>query len=188
MQPHVFHHGKSRRLVYCRRGATFAGHQAFRAAPAHSHFYRFPEYGGSGKRYTPLNFWPDIGSNNFWYIKTVLRNMFNHYCKILVLAACVFAASQSVACSRPVASTSANAGNTGVRENGEKGVEEEILFYVNKFRRTKGLKPLELSNVISIEARDHSKSMATGRRGFGHSGFESRVDDISKKLGTVRAA
>ena len=112
--------------------------------------------------------------------------MFNqHYCKILVLAAAVFAASQSVACSRPVAP--ASSANAGVRETGD-NVDEDILYYVNKFRRSKGLKPLELNNVISIEARDHSKSMATGRRGFGHDGFESRVDDISKKLGTVRAA
>lgn len=112
--------------------------------------------------------------------------MFNqHYCKILVLAACVFAASQSAACSRPVTSSSSSA---AVREDDGRSVEEDILFYVNKFRRSKGLKPLELNNVISIEARDHSKSMATGRRGFGHDGFESRVGDISKKLGTVRAA
>ncbi|RPD43208.1 CAP domain-containing protein [Chitinophaga barathri] len=115
--------------------------------------------------------------------------MFNqHYCKILVLATFVFAASQSVACSRPVATSTSTSANTTAREGDEKSVEEDILFYVNKFRRTKGLKPLEISNVISIEARDHSKSMATGRRNFGHDGFESRVDDISKKLGTVRAA
>ncbi|MBO9153904.1 CAP domain-containing protein [Chitinophaga sp. GCM10012297] len=113
--------------------------------------------------------------------------MFNqHYCKILVLAACVFAASQSVACSRPVAPSASS--SAAAKDGDERSVEEDILFYVNKFRRSKGLKPLELSNVVSIEARDHSKSMATGRRGFGHDGFESRVGDISKKLGTVRAA
>lgn len=112
--------------------------------------------------------------------------MFNHSCKILLLAAAVFAASQSVACSRSAAPASAD--SRAIREGDERTVEEEILYYVNKFRRSKGLKPLEMNNVISIEARDHSKSMATGRRSFGHDGFESRIGDISKKLGAVRAA
>ncbi len=70
----------------------------------------------------------------------------------------------------------------------ESDMDEDILFYVNKFRRSKGLKPLSLNSVLSKEARGHSKAMANGKTGFGHEGFESRIDDISKEIGTVRAA
>lgn len=67
-------------------------------------------------------------------------------------------------------------------------MEEQILYYTNKFRASKGLAPLKLVGVISEEARDHSKDMANGRTGFGHEGFEERVDHVSKKLGRVSSA
>ncbi|WP_341836699.1 CAP domain-containing protein [Chitinophaga pollutisoli] len=112
--------------------------------------------------------------------------MFNQrYCKILFIAAAVMTASQASACSKSVS------GNTSATERparNEASMEEDILFFVNKFRRTKGLKPLELNSVLSKEARGHSKAMASGKTGFGHDGFESRIDDISKSIGTVRAA
>lgn len=112
--------------------------------------------------------------------------MFNQrYCKILFLAAMVVSASQASACSKSV-SGNGTSSTKAVREDGN--VEEDILFFVNKFRRTKGLKPLQMSGVLSKEARSHSKAMASGRTGFGHDGFESRIDDISKEIGTVRAA
>lgn len=112
--------------------------------------------------------------------------MFNQrYCKILFIAAAVLTATQSSACSKPVTGSSSTS-ERSVRNDGD--VDEDILFYVNKFRRSKGLKPLELHTVLSKEARSHSKAMATGKTGFGHDGFESRIDDISKSIGTVRAA
>ncbi|WP_298713734.1 CAP domain-containing protein [Chitinophaga sp.] len=112
--------------------------------------------------------------------------MFNQrYCKILFIAAAVMTASQASACSKSV-SGSASATERPVRS--EASMEEDILFFVNKFRRTKGLKPLALNSVLSKEARGHSKAMASGKTGFGHEGFESRIDDISKSIGTVRAA
>jgi uncharacterized protein YkwD len=112
--------------------------------------------------------------------------MFNqHYCKIFFVAAAVLAgATQASACSRPVSGktvTTAPAGNNV-------DVEDDILFYVNKFRRSKGLPALKMSEVINAEARGHSKAMANGRTGFGHQGFEGRIDDISKKLGRVSGA
>lgn len=67
-------------------------------------------------------------------------------------------------------------------------MEEQILYYTNKFRASKGLPPLKLVDVISDEARDHSQDMARGRTGFGHEGFEQRVDHVSKKLGRVASA
>lgn len=112
--------------------------------------------------------------------------MFNQrYCKILILAAAVITGSSTMACSKPVTGS----GSTSERSvRNESDMDEDILFFVNKFRRSKGLKPLELNGVLSKEARGHSKDMASGRTGFGHEGFESRIDDISKSIGTVRAA
>ena len=64
-------------------------------------------------------------------------------------------------------------------------LEEEILFQVNKYRRSKGLSALQMNPVIATEAEKHSSNMATGRSGFGHAGFSSRINRISNKLGSV---
>jgi uncharacterized protein YkwD len=63
--------------------------------------------------------------------------------------------------------------------------EEDILYHVNRHRRSKGLSTLEVNNVISVEARKHSQQMATGRVSLGHSGFSARVQKISSQLGPV---
>lgn len=112
--------------------------------------------------------------------------MFNQrYCKVLFISAAVLiGGSQASACSRPVSGKPASAAT--VRNTGD--VEKDILYYVNKFRKSKGLPALKMSEPINTEARSHSKAMANGRTGFGHNGFERRVDDISKKLGRVSGA
>ncbi len=113
--------------------------------------------------------------------------MFNHrYCKILFISAAVLVGTQAGACSKSVSSSGSRTATRTVRESG--GMEEDILYYVNKFRKSKGLSALTLNETLSAEARGHSRSMASGRTAFGHDGFESRIDDISKKLGRVSAA
>lgn len=107
-----------------------------------------------------------------------------HFFKILILSAAVIVATQASACSRPVSGNTSS--TSSVRNSGDE--EQDILFYVNKFRKSKGLAPLSLSETLSVEARSHSRSMANGRTGFGHDGFEQRIDGISKKLGRVSAA
>ncbi|WP_119079679.1 CAP domain-containing protein [Chitinophaga alhagiae] len=110
--------------------------------------------------------------------------MFNqHYCKVLLFSAAVLIGCQATACSKAV---TGKPGTTAVRNTGD--VEEDILYYVNKYRKSKGLPALKMNETINVEARSHSKAMANGRTGFGHDGFESRVDDISKKLGRVSGA
>jgi len=104
--------------------------------------------------------------------------------KIVLLLVSLFMSVQVWACHRagvPGDST------TTAREGGG-SMEEQILYYTNKFRASKGLAPLKLVDMISDEARDHSKDMANGRTGFGHEGFEERVDHVSKKLGRVSSA
>jgi uncharacterized protein YkwD len=94
----------------------------------------------------------------------------------------LFTVMQAAACSRAVTGTRDT--TTGVSGN----MEEQILYYTNKFRQSKGLAPLQLDESISQQARRHSKDMANGSTGFGHDGFEERVSVISKKMGTVGAA
>lgn len=64
-------------------------------------------------------------------------------------------------------------------------LEEEILFQVNKYRRSKGLSVLQMNSVIGTEAEKHSRNMASGRTALSHSGFSSRVKRISNQLGAV---
>ncbi|MGX5816816.1 CAP domain-containing protein [Chitinophaga lutea] len=106
---------------------------------------------------------------------------------ILCLAAALMTGTAATACSGP----SPAAGKTAPKANAprtEADMTEDILFYVNKFRKSKGKGPLQLNETINAEARSHSKAMASGRTGFGHDGFEQRIDDISKKLGRVSGA
>ncbi len=63
--------------------------------------------------------------------------------------------------------------------------QEEILFHVNKYRRSKGLSALQMNSVITTEAEKHSRNMAIGRTPFSHSGFNSRVNRISNQIGGV---
>lgn len=106
----------------------------------------------------------------------ILRNR-----RILVLLMAFFAVFQVSACSR--ATTPRDSSNTA-----QGSLPEQILYYTNKFRESKGLKPLQLDATISAQALNHSKAMAKGNTGFGHEGFEERVANISKVKGRVAGA
>ncbi|PWT70857.1 MAG: CAP domain-containing protein [Bacteroidetes bacterium] len=64
-------------------------------------------------------------------------------------------------------------------------IEEDILYYVNLHRKSKGLRPLRLNSVESSVATRHSKDMATGKVPFGHQGFDDRAKTLRKKLGSI---
>ncbi|CAL1517589.1 CAP domain-containing protein [Chitinophaga sp. MM2321] len=100
--------------------------------------------------------------------------------RVLAFLLVVFAAFQVSACSRATSRVDST--------NGGKSMDEQILYYTNKFRHSKGLKPLQLDETISQQARRHSRDMASGRTGFGHEGFEDRVAVVTKKMGRVGAA
>lgn len=68
------------------------------------------------------------------------------------------------------------------------GLEQAILDEVNKYRKTKGLPPLQSSSVIATEAAMHSQAMARKTVPFGHDGFESRVKRISSRIDGVKAS
>lgn len=64
----------------------------------------------------------------------------------------------------------------------------EILKYVNEYRHSKGLKPLQANSFISSVALEHSRNMLSGKTPFGHEGFKERAQVIRKKLGKVYVA
>lgn len=57
---------------------------------------------------------------------------------------------------------------------------EEILVHTNKFRRSKGLRALEMRDDLNAIARKHSEDMARGRRAFGHGGYQQREKQVQK--------
>jgi uncharacterized protein YkwD len=62
----------------------------------------------------------------------------------------------------------------------------EVLSYVNKYRESKGLSPLTTNAIIAGQAEQHSMNMASKKVPFSHDGFENRIQNISRKMGTVQ--
>ena len=62
------------------------------------------------------------------------------------------------------------------------GLAEDVLKYTNQFRKSKGLKILEMRDDLNAIARKHSEDMAGGRCSFGHSGYDLRVSKIKKTI------
>lgn len=67
-------------------------------------------------------------------------------------------------------------------------IEDQILFYTNKYRKSKGKKPLVLSSFVNNQAQAHSRNMAKKKVGFGHGGFSTRSKAITKQMGFISAA
>ena len=59
-------------------------------------------------------------------------------------------------------------------------LSEDVLKYTNKFRKSNGLKALEMRNDLNAIARRHSEEMANGRRSFGHGGYNQRELQVKK--------
>lgn len=64
----------------------------------------------------------------------------------------------------------------------------DILKLINEHRKSLGLSALQMVDVANTEAEQHSVDMVKGKTGFGHEGFESRVDDIRKVTGFIKGA
>ena len=62
------------------------------------------------------------------------------------------------------------------------GPVEDVLKYTNQFRKSKGLKAVEMSEDLNAIARKHSNDMASGRCSFGHDGYDLRVSKIKKTI------
>ena len=64
----------------------------------------------------------------------------------------------------------------------------DVLKYTNEYRRSKGLNELKMKDDLNSLARKHSEDMASGRLGFGHSGYDQRVAKVKKVYGTSMVA
>jgi uncharacterized protein YkwD len=62
---------------------------------------------------------------------------------------------------------------TGAQDDAR--IQNDILYYVNAYRAKHRLSPLKMSSVISHEATQHSRHLASKRIPFGHDGFNGRI-------------
>jgi uncharacterized protein YkwD len=83
---------------------------------------------------------------------------------------------------------SASARSAAARKPDLASIEREVLNRVNRYRRAEGLPALASDARIAEIARGHSRSMAAGRTGFGHGGFEGRTRALEGKLPYRRVA
>lgn len=58
----------------------------------------------------------------------------------------------------------------------------DVLTHTNKFRKSKRLPVLIISDELSVIAQKHSADMASGRVGFGHAGFSKRNKMAAKVI------
>lgn len=117
----------------------------------------------------------------------------SNFLYLIVLSVSVYTLSSCHRKTVPAASTSSNTNKsnpntTTGNEIDLANMQQDILFYINKYRKSKGMRELQLLNIASAEATKHSANMAAKRTAFGHTGFEARVAAISRSLGTVSAA
>jgi len=67
-------------------------------------------------------------------------------------------------------------------------LEEEVHQLINDYRISQNLSPLISHEIITRQARMHSRAMATKRIPVDHSGFDQRVEIISQSLPLSAAA
>ena len=68
------------------------------------------------------------------------------------------------------------------------GLEKEILGLINQHRSSLGLASLQMVQVASQPAYNHSRDMALRKTGFGHEGFDTRISNIGKSEGWLTAS
>jgi uncharacterized protein YkwD len=71
---------------------------------------------------------------------------------------------------------------TSEPSNSEAPLQQTVLDYVNQYRKTKGLAPLQMMPLITSEALRHSKNIADGKVAFGHGGFDDRADRLMRQI------
>jgi uncharacterized protein YkwD len=62
---------------------------------------------------------------------------------------------------------------------------DEILKYINEYRRKKGLPPMAMNAIMNAEAQKHSENMAARRTSFGHNGFQHRYKRVSSAINGI---
>ena len=82
-----------------------------------------------------------------------------------------------VGCTIPVETAEQETTATGLLE-----LEQEVHHLVNGYRISQNLPPLALHEIITEQARIHSRAMAERRVSLGHGGFAGRVERISRSV------
>lgn len=67
-------------------------------------------------------------------------------------------------------------------------MEESILYYINDHRHSLGLVSLQPVTEAARQAYRHSKDMADRKTGFGHEGFDQRIQAIKQQSGWISAS
>jgi uncharacterized protein YkwD len=80
----------------------------------------------------------------------------------------------------PVSAPTSSAFVTAPLQNAN--LANEILKYINEYRRKKRLPALAMNAIMSAEAQKHSENMARHRTDFGHTGFKTRMKRIVPQI------
>jgi uncharacterized protein YkwD len=78
--------------------------------------------------------------------------------------------------------------NEEVESSSISRIEKEVFEDVNTYRESIGLPALKWMNAIKGQAEQHSDNMAKRKTGFGHEGFEERVNKLRKSITITGAA
>jgi uncharacterized protein YkwD len=65
---------------------------------------------------------------------------------------------------------------------GSQSFQEQVLYYVNKYRVSNHRSPLTMLPIISHQATLHSQEMANKKAPFGHADFNSRIMMLYKEI------
>lgn len=84
-------------------------------------------------------------------------------------------------------SISALANESTANSSTDEVIQNNILMYVNKYRREQGLNALKPNTSISLEARRHSQDMATHKIPFGHQYFPDRIKRLYSQIKFCRS-
>jgi uncharacterized protein YkwD len=107
---------------------------------------------------------------------------------VLLLVTCM-----TMACSKktaPSATANSNSAVTasGVSDGSLRNLDKDILYYINKYRKGKGLPALQMLPAINQVATRHSSNMASRKVCFNHNGMATRVTAIERNIGRTSAA
>ncbi|WP_131781312.1 CAP domain-containing protein [Legionella gresilensis] len=75
---------------------------------------------------------------------------------------------------------------TAPTQNSVTQMQQDILHYINQYRIKRGLGPLKINKVISVEATNHSQEMAAHQVPFGHQGFSKRIKHLYSAIKDAR--
>lgn len=76
-------------------------------------------------------------------------------------------------------------GLTSFIHNKYSSLVDDVLIQTNKFRKSRGLTALVINAELNAIAQKHSANMASGKVGFGHSGFSKRNNEAKKNIPSI---